>query len=187
MERRDAYLYVQAALSDLEAFLISDVDQWNLGLQFPGRGEAPPLTLGMTLLCWRRIAFGGVEGIDQNQIDQLGEHLNHIRRRWRENWRRKSAREFGIRLRSWQRWLDDFLRRQTLSITQGIEGRLILTILEAEAGGIPIKEQALLLELDERFKRATHPGRFIWEGICQPGFPEPEYWYMYRTIPKEKQ
>ena len=61
--------------------------------------------------------------------------------------------------------------------------RVILALLEKDLlTGVSIQEQEYLSGLDARLRGASVGAGFVWDPLIQPGFPEVEYWYLYRAL-----
>lgn len=167
--------FFEAALDDLEAYLLSDELYWPLSM----RGiSLPRLTLGGLLLTWRRLQAYGESRPDDEQ------RLSYWRERWRAAWEKKARREFASRFNLWRNYLEDYFdapSRYAPDYPQEVRQRVLLELLRSEIPE-PRPEDEMLSGLDARLRTAFLPGNFLWEAPLQPFFPPERWWYLYGRL-----
>jgi hypothetical protein len=181
------YRFLRASIGQLKDYLLSDEIFWNLGLK-PVK-EHPPypqLSLGNVLLSLERlVALKGAGLLSTLQMDDFGSlesDLGALQNDWQVAWNIKREKEFGLRLRQWARFLDDLSNSnqgEVSSFTNSLRNRAILQLLNPD---LPENGAGLLSELpphDQRFKRLSRVGDFIWEKELNQHFSPEEYWFLY--------
>jgi len=156
--------YLQAALPELKAYLLSDI------LYYPLGGNLPRLTLGGILLAQRRL---GTPPDPQ---------FATVKETWRAAWTKKAAQETEARLTLWRNYLNDYRRdpEQAENYPYEVRWRVMLTLLLPEAETSPADLPAL-----DRFLRANLlSAPFIWDADLAKNFPQDEFWFLYGRLQK---
>jgi hypothetical protein len=175
--------YLQAGVSALEEYLLSDEVYWQIGIR-AGSGEPPypNLDLGNLLLSRARaVALSQHTGHDLRLVELDG-RLEAVRVRWRVAWERKAARCFAARLNLWRDYLEDYRKdaRDNLDrYAYEVRHRVMLHLLQAESGLIRPAEGQLLHALDGLLEAVFIPGAFVWQKDLATGFPSEPYWYLW--------
>lgn len=178
------WLFLQAAVSEMEEYLHSQVIHWPLSNNKPRLqgGALPKLTIGN--LCLARTRLSGSSSEKQIQeFDKIIEKIDAIRNRWRVNWGRKAEAEYRERLRLWKVFIEDELtqERGTSDYRNQVRLRVILELLDEEILAENLVHKTQLQILDEQVLSLTTPCEFIWDEKYQPGFPPGKFWFLYRS------
>lgn len=181
--------FIQAASDELESFLLSEALYWPLGLQ--ARVSDPPyprLTLGAVLIAKQRLSALARSSSEQAQALKLERSLEINRRRWLVHWQAKATREFSSRLVQWQNYLDEYRREpeaQAAYYPYEVRWRVMLSLLEVDASGMPDAERESLAGLDRMLQAVLITGQFLWEADLEQAFPPEAYWYLYGKLKEE--
>lgn len=179
--------YIQAGIEVLVGYLLSSDTFWPIDVR-AAKGEPgyPQLTLGGLLLSRARLAAYPKTPLQAGQAEQVFSDMDHIRSQWRVAWEKKASHNFGIRLRMWRDFIEEY-RQDPLDnadrYSYEVRLRAMLTLLKREGGGQLPAELELLTLLDKHLKAALVIDDFIWEQELQSGFPEKIYWYLYGKLP----
>jgi hypothetical protein len=179
--------YVQAGLEVLEDYLLSDEVFWPLSINPPeGEPDYPRLTLGGLLLSRARLAGYPKLPTQIAQVDQIISKMEQIRSKWRVAWEKKATHNFGVRLRMWRDYIEEYQnspQENTDRYSYEVRLRVMLKLLKSEGGGQQQAQVDLLSGLDGYLKSVLVSSAFIWEPELQIGFPAHEYWYLYGALP----
>jgi hypothetical protein len=174
--------FLQAGVSEMKAYLLSDLLFWPLSARPQSGGPAfPSLTLGGLLLARTRLrARGSFQS--EGKLVKLEEELEANRHRWGSAWVRKANWEFSSRLRQWQNFMEEY--RQNPEAQAGffkheVGLRVMLALLAGAESEPPEAESEMLKALDRLLKLAFINGEFIWEPGLESGFPPETYWFLY--------
>lgn len=170
-----ARTYFQAALDELETYLLSNELYWQLSV--PGISLSR-LTLGQLLLTRLRIQARGF------LLPEEEDRLEQIRRRWPAAWEKKARREFNSRLNLWKNYLEDYFESPSnyaADYPQEVRLRVILALLRQEISPPPPEEETLAA-LDARLRTVFIPGPFVWEANLCAVFPQQTWWYLYGRL-----
>lgn len=169
-------IYFQAALDELETYLLSNELYWQLSV--PGVSLSR-LTLGHLLLTRLRLqARGYLLPEQENRLEQ-------IRRRWQAAWEKKARHEFNSRLNLWKNYLEDYFESPSnyaADYPQEVRLRVILALLRQEISSPLPEEEEALAALDARLRTAFIPGPFVWEADLSTVFPQQTWWYLYGRL-----
>lgn len=177
--------FLQGGIPELQAYLLSHEIYWSLGLASPARERPyPQMTLGWLLLAHYRAA-GWPQGKTSPQLASLTHQLETTRAKWHTAWHKKAAQEFSSRLKLWANYLNDYRADKTHAHQYAYESqrRVLLHLLENEAGELPSAESDLLKGMDSYLRAVLHSGDFVWEPDLASAFPKEEYWYLYGSLP----
>lgn len=192
MAYEQEWAFLRAALPDLQDYLLSNELYWPLRLMAhtPGSLQIPQLTIGNLLLSQTRLS---ALTLPQGQADELAgivRQIQQVRETWRSNWSRKAGREFASRLKLWQQYVSELrgeigrsAGRPASGYATEVRQRAILRLLSAEIlGGLP-RDEAEQVDLTDNILRGlTRAGDFVWEPEVAPGFPQQDFWFLYRTF-----
>lgn len=174
------------SIEELERYLISKELYWPL-FTHPHMKTVNPrsrLTPGNLLLSVARLSCLSFEGERKILINAKLAEFNQIRFQWKSHWIIKAQMEHKTRLDLWHAYLQDLIddRSYARNYTYSVRWRAILQLLGNEE--IQFSESALisLAAMDENLKAISHPDVFVWGSEIEPGFPEVNYWYLYRKI-----
>jgi len=177
------FRYLQAGLEDLEQYLLSGEIFWNLTTPAPrGEPEYPRLTLGSLLLARVRLEARQLTIAQQAQVADAILRLDAVRTHWRVAWEQKAKRSFGVRLRMWRDFIEEYRDSPSANVDRysyEVRLRVMLHLLGEESDLQNKAEVDLLNSLDAYLKVNLTPGKFIWESEIQAGFPSDVYWYLY--------
>ena len=179
--------YLQAAVNQLEDYLLSEVLFWPIGVREPaGTPPYPKLTLGGLLLARIRARTMLNSQQDNIKFEQLDTDINQVRTKWTVNWGEKAAREFQVRLTLWRNYIEEYRvdpDSQYDRYAYEVSRRVQLELLSHETKSIPSAGFELLKNLDSFLQTTFVPGHFIWENYLIPGFLADPYWYLYGNLP----
>lgn len=184
--------YLQAALPELEAYLLSADTYRQLDVSYHG-SSLPALSLGNVLLSRARLegsqgehaAVPPVGTKDEGLLTQLDE----LRAQWASHWEQKAAQELRARLRLWQDYLEELAQNpndHAAGYSYQVRQRAIIELLKTETTEQVPAEIDRLARLDDRLRGLTQPAPFVWEPELQAAFPSGSYWFLYRTPPKRE-
>ena len=168
--------YIEAALPEMQDYLLSDELYWPLG---GIQASQMRLTIGGLLLALRR-----TEARDAAGAAALGSQVEVLRHRWRAAWEAKARREAQSRLEQWTHFLDD-VRQAREANAQDYRGqvrvRVMLALLLADLPPLPAVS-ASLEGLDRLMRAGFVPGEFLWEQALRSAFPQDPFWYLYGRL-----
>jgi hypothetical protein len=182
--------YMQAAVNQLEDYLLSEVLFWPIGVRPPtGTPSYPKLTLGGLLLARARAKAMLNSAPDIQKFEQLDTDMNRARTKWIVNWAKKAVREFQARLTLWGNYIEDYRMdpdSQYDRYAYEVSRRVQLELLGHESSSIPTSAFDLLKNLDFFLQTNFVTGQFIWENNLKSGFPADPFWYLYGRLPSIK-
>jgi hypothetical protein len=175
------------SVEELERYLISKELYWPL-FTHPHMKVVNPrsrLTPGNLLLSVARLSCISFEGEKKTLIESKLAEFNQIRYQWKSHWIIKAQLEHKTRLDLWHGYLQDLIEdrnQYARNYTYSVRWRAILQLLGNEE--IQFSESALisLAAMDENLKAISYPDAFVWGSEIEPGFPEADFWYLYRKI-----
>ena len=176
-------VYVSAAASDIEEYLLSGVLYWPLSGRTP-KGDPPlsRLTIGGLLLSQARLLAQIEVSLFSGEVADSFEKIAVVRDRWRSNWNKKAQEEISSRLKQWGNYLLDYQKDpglQAREYPRNVYRRVILDLLDKEIGGLDAADQTVLAGLDRTLKSVFRKGSFCWEANLAGGFPAEVFWYLY--------
>jgi hypothetical protein len=178
--------YLESGLIDLEGYLLSKELYWPVGAVPPaGDPPYPRLTLGNLLLSHTRLGARDLAPAQQEKLERQDRRLEETRARWRSAWEGKAQREFQVRLNLWREFLNEYRQDPGGNADRFLyeaNRRVLLDLLEPEAGTISPAEREMLSGLDGLLKAVFVPGGFVWDPELQKAFPESKYWYLYGKL-----
>lgn len=182
------FLYIQAALDQLESYLLSKDIYRPVGGN-PPSGEAPypQLTLGTLLLAIKRANANAHTPDQKAELTKVLEQLEAIRSKWLSAWGRKASVEFRSRLNLWSEFLNEYRQHPESHhdrYAYEVSRRVMLQLLFPDTVALPSAAEQLLASLDNLLKAVMISGKFIWEDSLKTTFPENEYWYLYGYLPE---
>jgi hypothetical protein len=164
---------LKAMTEQLEDYLLSDVEFWQLG----GSSHFPKLSLGTYLLTRQRLRAAPDH---QAEITDLCQRGDAVLAQWKAAAERKAAKELRTRLTLWQNYLDDWQGRYATEVAQ----RVMTALLLRQFPRLSTTPDALLLgALDARLQGRAPRAAFVWAPELQPAFPEDDFWFLYRAAP----
>lgn len=179
------WAFLQAAVPELEDYLLSPVLFWPLNLRIghPIPEDLTRLTLGNLLLTQARLkAFPWPEA-QQATLTDLGQQIQQVRERWRANWQKKATQEIPIRSNLWKQAVEEILETLTPSSKTAwayqVRHRAILHFLFYEVSEAGSPYVASLATLDQRLRSARPLNGFLWEPEIQVAFPPETFWFLY--------
>jgi len=172
---------VRHGAEGLEAYLLSN-ELYGPPSYEGGLDLASRLTVGTLLLAGARLAI-----LADGQDDLLDADLARIkgtREAWRSHWQKKAARELDARLSLWSEFLDGWLgspagRKDAYAI--GARNRAIIHLLLQNTGTIAQAQLDWISGCDRRLLASTVEGAFVWEVELADNFPQPDWWFLYRS------
>jgi hypothetical protein len=179
--------YYQAAVDDLEEFVLAPQDSWPLSgaARRAGPRDTGRLTIGNLLLARARLEALSDDIPQQEGLKTATDQLEQVRERWRANWARKAEKEFQNRLNLWNNYVNGLLddaARHASGYPDAVRWRVILQLLHNEVDRIDPGERAALNGLDRRLRVAGKDGPFVWESEVEPAFPKDQHWYLYLSF-----
>lgn len=151
--------YLQAALPELETYLLSNQ------LYYPLGAGLPQLTLGGVLLALAR------EGL---RAESFRARAESVREKWRSAWEAKSAREAESRGRLWRQYLEEYREDPPTGARlypQNVRYRAMLTLLGQT-----------VCEADPFLKSVFREGKFVWQDVPAQHFSRETFWYLFGTL-----
>ncbi len=185
--------FLRASLKQLKSYLLSEEIFWNLGLRAAKQQPPyPQLSLANVLLAQARLqAAAQADLLSEQENSQLGHldgQLEKMRENWQTAWSAKADKEFALRLRQWSRFLDDLSAStsgQGGAFLGGLRIRTLLQLLPAHLPPESSSLQAELALLDQRYRRLTVPGDFVWQPDLIAFFSKEAFPFLYAN-PKQK-
>ena len=184
------WIFLRAALPDLQAYVISSELYWTLrpASRTPSGAQAPQLTLGNLLLSQARLAASNLSAGEQAELAELQRGFAAVREEWRANWGRKADQEFHSRLNLWQQYLRELrgdAHPSPVFYAREVRQRAILHLLLSEmSSGVPAHEQGQLTMLDGNLRGVGRSGPFVWEPELAGSFDPAEFWFLYLDVTK---
>ncbi len=178
--------FVQAALGELEDYLLSPELFWTLSAQ-PPSGSRPflQLTLGNVLL-----AVDSLQAVDEQpgtarwlQTQPLVAAWETAEARWPAQLERKALRELASRLRQWKSYVDDVLETQSAGdYAGGVRPRLVA---ERLVDWLPVQPATAntrdqLAQLDSRLASYLEPGPLVLDAAMAVRYPTDTFPFLYR-------
>ena len=181
------YRYLKAGVGELENYVLSNDVFWPMDIRPPaGESGYPRLTLGSLLLSRKRLSAYPKTPEQTSQLETVISDMDKIRSNWRVAWEKKAARSFGVRLKMWRDFIEEY-RQGPLDnadrYAYEVRLRVMLALLKPEGGGQISAEADLLGVLDKFLNSVLITEGFIWEPQLQPIFPVNIYWYLYGRLP----
>lgn len=178
--------YIQAALDELESYLLSNELFWSLkGFGTAGEPTYPQLTIGGLSLAFARAQTRASHLGAESQVIRFENKLEMLQSQWRLAWNEKATWEFHSRLRQWGTYLNEVkLDPSEYSSYYGYEvrWRVVLALLMPEAARVEPESLDLLTSLDDMLRSRFIPGDFIWDDDLSLGFLVDEYWYLWGNL-----
>jgi hypothetical protein len=181
--------FIQAAIEELEPFLLSDSLYWSLVLQ--ARQDEPPyprLTLGSLLIARQRLEVLAASSKERAEALKLARELDTYRARWLVRWQGKASQEYSSRLRQWENYLNEYRQdpdSQAAYYPYEVRWRVMISLLAADASAIMEAERQSLAGLDAAIRAVLEPGEFVWDSGMQAAFPREPFWYLYGRLKAE--
>ena len=176
--------FLQVGLKELKSYLLSSEIYWPVGIRPPhGTRAYPQMTLGWLLLF--QLKLRGVTSTYQRTVAEIDLGLDRSRNKWMVAWQNKAMREFQTRLRLWTSFVNEFRSNPEGNLdryTYEIQKRTMLDLLSGQAETVSEEESALLRGTDLVLRNLLPPGEFVWDEIYRAGFPQVDFWYLYRDL-----
>ena len=180
----------EVLLPDWEAFLFSGEIYWPIqisGKKVPAVYRNVRLSAGRLLLAEKLLSGDILEDeLLKESVQKNLDKFYHLRNRWKANWEKKTLSELPVRIRQWQRLVQEIQQDNNYSIHQlanDIQVRLMIDLLSSQSENEYRDEFWQLLEIsDLRYKSLTHENSFIWNDDLSTIFNKDQYWYLYRNI-----
>lgn len=179
--------FLSESLEQLQDYLLSGELFWQLNLRsLHGAAPYPQLTLGNLLLSRARLEGlkkgGQLSSQQEKELNGLTAKAEEIHGEWRSAWEKKAEKEFRSRLRQWERYLDEMGENPERHAAYYATEVRVRTILGLLAGQLPDAETVWKSELgrqDQRLKRMTAKGGFVWQPESKGAFPKERFWFLY--------
>lgn len=182
--------YLQAGIEILGNFLLSPEIYWPAGISAPaGEPPYPRLTLGNLQLSYLRASALANTTVEQEQLAQADEKINHIHRQWQVAWENKAAYEIRSRLTQWRNFLEDYRENSAANYDRysyEVFRRVICQVLLPETEDLSKADVEMIDGLDRLLSSLLIKGDFIWEPELKGVFSEKDFWYLYGRLPKER-
>jgi len=150
-----------------------------------GAGGLSQLAIGNILLSLRRLQAISLSDSEQAELTGLCKQIEQVRDRWLGNWKRKARHERSDRQNFWQTYLTELAAdKKQYSRSYPLQARLraIIHLLDEEIGTAVIGEDKVLEQQDSLLRSISSPGPFVWEVELVDGFPENNFWFLYRAF-----
>lgn len=181
---------IRATIPEWKPFIFSKEIFWPLNFDrtVPLQGiMLPRLSAGRLLLAQRILnIFSEKDPAIQTAVEDDVNQLLELQNDWQSNWGKKINLEIPSRLRQWRQILNDLSSPAGFSNSQyrsQVYVRLLLDILDENQYPpleYPVKDN--LNSMDRALRNETFHSPFVWDTILKDGFPEEQYWYLYRKI-----
>ncbi|MCX8025504.1 MAG: hypothetical protein N3A60_09905 [Thermanaerothrix sp.] len=177
--------FFQAAVPDLEDYILSPVLFWPLNLRIghPIPEDLNRLTIGNLLLAQARLTAYPWPESQHRQLTHLTQQIQHIRERWQANWQKKAAQEIPTRLNLWKQALAEVFDASTPASSaiwaHQVRHRAILHFLFQEVPTVESGHGEMLTALDQRLRSLKPLNGFLWEAEIQAAFPPDTFWFLY--------
>jgi hypothetical protein len=184
------WVFLQAALPDLQRYILSKDLYWPLTLpaRAPHGVKIPQLTIGNVLLSEARLAALSLESAQLAELAGYATRIEQVRKDWRANWGRKTGQEHTSRLNLWRQYLRELRtdsRANAAFYTNEVRHRAILRLLLVEIlDVIPQNDAEQINQLDEMLRMIAQPGPFVWELEVESAFPRDGFWFLYLDVRK---
>ena len=180
--------YIQAAVSQLENYLLSDDLYRPIGVT-SGYGEKPypALTIGNLLIAEIRAKGFEKSSAEGKKLRQVQAQLDRIRTQWSAAWQVKVKQEMRARVELWANFLDDYREKSETNFDRypyEVGRRVMIQILSAQDDAVSSQLSALIQGLDRYLKSVIREDDFLWDPPLQSVFPRDPYWYLYGQLPK---
>lgn len=176
------WAFVNAALPQLEAFLISQTWDYPLGYQNPKAGVTLRLTVGNIILSLKCLSAGVWFNQHTEETTHLIAKVTDIKEKWKANWKNKVHAELPVRLNQWQFALQEMYEQKSVSrgeFSSHVRTRVILEILINEVDGLSDEMVERLSEMDFRLRQGGRAGAFLWDNELAPVFNKDDYWFLF--------
>jgi len=178
--------YIEAALSQLEDYLLSSEIYYPIGIRSTLEGKSHPrLTLGNLLLSTKKAAGYASSLTERLEQERQDDRVMEIRTKWRVAWGVKASAEFRSRLNLWRDFLEEYREHPEMNHDRypyEVNRRVILNLLAPDADEVEPAEFNLLLILDNYLKAVLDRGEFIWDQDLESEFPSEPFWYLYGNL-----
>ena len=150
----------------------------------------PKLTLGSFLMRFNRLQAiqENLPELDQNLLEQVTFEFEQTINSRLARVEQKGHKEAEIRLRQWQRQIEDLKETPESDIpyyATTVENRVMLAELLAFLQQAPYRLDNTLLAKTAVADQALNPiwnnGEFVWPQVWQPAYPQDTYWWLYGT------
>jgi hypothetical protein len=189
MNFSDQAAYIQAAIEELEAYLLSEDLFWPINKPAPVASQTfPRLTIGGLRLALKHSAALAIDQKNRWLIDQFDQRVHVIQQKWRLRWEQKAHRELISRLMQWRNYLQELRQepdRQAAYYPYEVRWRVMVTLLEQDLEELNPEETELRSGLDLMLSAQFVEGEFIWELPLRVNFPQNPYWFLY-GLPRGK-
>lgn len=170
--------------SEWESFLFSNEIYWQLNIsnnKFLASERRVRISAGRLLISTFILQHRNF--LDDDSM--LNQFIT-LKNKWLANWQKKVSEELPVRIRQWNRFINDLRVDSEFSQPQmnnQLQIRLMISLLIDEIDELE-REQTLqnIAILDQKYKSATLENGFIWESEIMDIFPGKEYWYLYRRF-----
>lgn len=175
--------FLRSAVDELEAYLLSSELYWQMTPVKQDRGvrnlmSLTPGNLMISLIKIKNYPWGEAE---RATFEPLLKRIEVEISKWRSAWRKKVERELTARLKQWQDYLAEVDTDDALvDYSFKVRNRAILDCFDPRDASLNTAQNSLLNLLDDRLKRLTVTGEFVWEPEVAGGFKPDVFWYLYR-------
>jgi hypothetical protein len=176
-------------LSEWESFLFTKEIYWPIHLvtkELPPEYRNLRISAGRLLITIKLLSTFANE--NQQQIPNLKENLinfDQLINKWKANWERKVSFELPVRIRQWQRAVQELRFDKEYSIFElknRIQIRVIIELLVNQLDERKTEFDQLIQISDQKYKSQTFESEFLWDEGISSIFPSKDYWYLYRQI-----
>jgi len=153
----------------------------------PMPGDLPKLTVGGLLMRAHRLSAisGALVSNQQEAVKTAQQQLDAVRREWTVAYEGKITREYQARLTAFNQFLNEYPdspRSAAENYPSNAEKRVILEALTDEAESLNVLTADMKNALgatDNKLRRYTQPGPFIWDDRLRPAYSQDKYWFLY--------
>jgi hypothetical protein len=177
--------YIEWAAGALQDYLLSEDLFWKAELRArPGESPYPELTIETLNLTIRKYLALKGEGKPAIRQDEWVSRIETIHEKWKVAWERKAERCYRSRVNLWLNYLRDYKECPDANADRypyEVRHRVFIELL-----GMDLRLDISLSAIgksDRFLKTILEPGDFIWEKEIKSGFPKPQFWFLYGSLP----
>jgi hypothetical protein len=180
--QRDLKILEQMAI-EMEAYLISDSMHWTMAER-----DMPRLTIGGYLMRQQRLPIlrNHLRPEEQARLDAAIKHFNQTLIEKVVRFEHRAHQELHAFLSEWTCYLRGLTKYRALAVTRyasEVDTRVVITALIDKLLEAPYQLDPQIPNevavLDQSLRRHWQVGRFVWEPVWRPAYPQEKYWWLY--------
>jgi hypothetical protein len=171
--------FLSESASCLEDYLLSDLLYWPVEIKNLGQQTLSP---GNILFSEKVIDLTGLNPTALDKLKLRTSEIGKIRTKWLYHWKEKASREFDARLREWTHVIDEIELNDDRSLARyktDARGRVIMHLIVEDFLNKGSGNIEKINAVDDRLRKNSSKGPFIWNADREKIFPENQFWYLY--------